>query len=106
MPGDLSALIVDSDFQGMDPATKRDVLARATGDASFNQLGDSETQQFVSGAMRKIRLTRPDLVAPPGAARPPLYAPAGTPQSQANFQQSALGRIDSSDPTQLQFGGM
>ena len=48
---DLAGLIADQEFQGLAPTDKRTVLAKATGDQSFNELGDADTMSFVSKAM-------------------------------------------------------
>ena len=78
MASDLAALIADRDFQSLGSSDQRAVLARATGDQSFRSLSDDDTQEYVSRAMQKIQLTRPDLVAPPGVPMP-----------KVNMQESA-----------------
>lgn len=95
MAGDIQGLVADSSFQGLSPEDKRSVLAGVTGDKSFNDLGDSDTMQFVAHVTDRAKLTRPDLFAPPGVPRP-----------QVPMSQSALGPIQSGDPSQLPFGGM
>lgn len=96
MASDLAALIADQDFQGLPPADKRTALSRATGDQSISGLSDPDTMQFVSRAMDKIKLTRPDLVAPPGVPTPQVpgnLAPSALDQAGVKMSFSAKGDL-------------
>jgi len=65
---DVNGLVSDPDFQKLDPASQRQALAGVSGDQSFAQLSDDDTQQFLARMTPQTNKTQQTLsqVSPQG----------------------------------------